>query len=96
MQNSQEVSEATEARAHRRAGLKLAAYVLATVFISSVLLIVNVGVVYTLFAGVAQLVVRESYSQKLGQFILFVGPFLLLFPEWLVYDILVSPSRYKR
>ncbi len=74
---------------------RLAAYIVMTVLVSAALLILNVGVVYTLFATVAQQMLKEVYAQKLSQFVLFTGPFLLLFPEWLIYDHLVSPLRHK-
>lgn len=80
----------------RRAIWNLVIYVVATMLLSSVALIINVGLVYALYTGIAQFIVAEAYSKQLGQFILLLGPFLLLFPEWLLYDILVSPFRHKR
>ncbi len=80
----------------RRANWYLVIYVVVTMLVSCVALIINVGLVYALYTGIAQFVVAEAYSKQLGQFVLLLGPFLLLFPEWLLYDILVSPFRHKR
>jgi hypothetical protein len=59
------------------------------------LLILNVGVVYAVFTWVSRATLSEQYAQKVGQLVLFTGPFLLLFPEWLIYDFLASPLRHK-
>jgi hypothetical protein len=82
-------------RIHRRAVRRLGVYVLTTMLISAFLLILNVGVVYTLFSAYAQRWLPEVFSQRVSQFVMFTGPFLLLIPEWLVYDRLVSPLRHK-
>ena len=75
---------------------QLALYVFVTMLISCVALILNVGLIYALYTGIAQYAISEAYSKKIGQFVLLIGPFMLLFPEWLVYDILVAPFRPKR
>lgn len=80
---------------HGAAVARLALYVLATIVISSVLLILNVGVVYAVFASIASATLSGDTARYVGQFVLFTGPFLLLFPEWLLYDLLVSPRRHK-
>ncbi len=80
---------------HGTAVARLAVYIFVTILISSILLILNVGVVYALFTWVSRASLSEEYAQKIGQFVLFTGPFLLLFPEWLIYDSLVSPLRHK-
>jgi hypothetical protein len=82
-------------RDKRQAWWRLLAYVFVVVAISCFLLILNVGIVYTLFAGVAQFTLQESYAQKVGQFLLFIGPFLLLFPEWYVYDVFIGPRSLR-
>ncbi len=74
----------------------LAIYVFVTMLVSCVALIINVGLIYALYTGIAQFVITEAYSKKLGQLVLLIGPFMLLFPEWLVYDILAAPFRQKR
>jgi hypothetical protein len=81
---------------HRRAMRRLGVYILATILVSAFLLILNVGVVYTLFGAVAQRWLPEIFSKKVSQFVMFTVPVLLLIPEWLVYDRLVSPLRHKR
>jgi hypothetical protein len=80
----------------RRALKHLGLYVFFTMLVSCVALIVNVALVYAWYTGIAQVAITEAYSKKIGQFVLLLGPFLLLFPEWLVYDILVAPFRTKR
>ena len=80
---------------HGAAVARLAVYVFVTILISSILLILNVGIVYAIFTWASRATLSEQYAQKIGQFVLFTGPFLLLFPEWLIYDSLASPSRYK-
>lgn len=82
--------------AGRRAFGYLAIYVFATMIVSCLALVVNVGIVYALYSGIAPFVFHETYSKQIGQFVLLLGPFLLLFPEWLLYDILISPFRQKR
>lgn len=80
----------------RRAIGYLAIYIGMTMLVSCLALLFNIGLVYALFTGIAPFVVAEAYSKQLGQFVLLLGPFLLLFPEWLLYDILVTPFRHKR
>ncbi len=80
----------------RRALQHLAFYVFLTMLVSCVALIINVALIYALYTGIAQVAINEAYSKKIGQFVLLIGPFLLLFPEWLVYDILVAPFRQRR
>ena len=80
----------------RRALRYLALYVFVTMLVSCIALIVNVGLIYALYTGVAQYMITEAYSKKIGQLVLLLGPFMLLFPEWLLYDILVAPFRHKR
>ncbi|MDZ4849660.1 MAG: hypothetical protein SGI77_10215 [Pirellulaceae bacterium] len=75
---------------------KLAGYVVATIFVSCIAMLVNVGLVYALYSGIAQFAIKETYSKQLGQFVLLLGPFLLLFPEWLLYDLLTTPFRKNR
>jgi hypothetical protein len=85
----------SEQAMYRQALWRLAAYVAMTFLVSGVLLLLNVGIVYTVFAGLAQYTLDETYAQKIGQFVLFIGPFLLLFPEWYIYDVLIAPSRQR-
>jgi hypothetical protein len=80
----------------RRALKHLGLYVLFTMLVSCVALIINVALVFAWYTGIAQIAITEAYSKKMGQFVLLIVPFLLLFPEWLVYDILVAPFRSKR
>jgi hypothetical protein len=80
----------------RRAIGRLALYVLLTVAVSCIALLFNVGLIYALYTGVAQFAINEAYSKRIGQLVLLVGPFLLLFPEWMFYDMLVAPFRQKR
>ena len=80
----------------RRAFWYLAIYIAVTMLVSCLALLLNVGLVYALYTGIAPFIVAEVYSKQLGQFVLLLGPFLLLFPEWLLYDILVTPFRQKR
>ncbi len=80
---------------YRQALWRLAAYVVMIFLVSGVLLLLNVGIVYAVFAGLAQYTLDETYAQKIGQFVLFIGPFLLLFPEWYIYDVLIAPSRQR-
>ncbi len=94
MSNSE--NKQTDDSQRRKAVWKLVAYLVVTMLASSVALILNVGIVYGLYTNLAQFALSEDYAKRLGQLILLLGPFLLLFPEWLLFDLLVTPFRHKR
>lgn len=81
--------------ASRRARRFLAIYILGYVILSSLLLLLNVGMVYSLYSGLA-ILIPESFSKQIGQLVLLLGPFLLLFLEWYLYDLLTQPFRTYR
>jgi hypothetical protein len=79
----------------RRARRALALYIAGFIFVSSLLLILNVGMVYSLYTGIA-IFLTESFAQQIGQLLLLIGPFALLFLEWYLYDLLRQPFRRYR
>ena len=82
-------------KAVRRARRALALYLAGFVFVSSLLLIVNVGMVYSLYTGLA-IFIPEAFARQIGQLLLLTGPFILLFVEWFLYDLLRHPFRRYR
>jgi len=79
----------------RRARRALALYIAGFIFVSSLLLILNIGMIYSLYTGIA-MYIDEPFSKKIGQLLLLIGPFALLFLEWYLYDLLRQPFRRYR
>ena len=79
----------------RRATRRLALYIIVTLLASCFMLVFNVGMVYSLYSSIA-IVIPENISKQVGQLILLFGPFVLLFPEWMLYDVLVASFRRWR
>jgi hypothetical protein len=79
----------------RRARRALGLYIAGFIFVSSLLLILNVGMVYSLYSGIA-IFIPETFARQIGQLLLLIGPFMLLFVEWYLYDLLRHPFRRYR
>lgn len=77
-----------------RAVWKLAFYVFGVVVISTVLLAINAGMIFGLFHGVASYLPGFPGIDQLMQLIVFIAPFLLLYLEWYVWDV-VSARRLR-
>ena len=71
---------------------RLAVYIFVTVFASVALLAVNMGMVYLVFTSL-----RGNFPELVvvygGQLFLYTGPFMLLFLEWWLWDILSDQFR---
>jgi hypothetical protein len=81
----------------QKAGWRLAAYLTLTVLMSCIALAVNVGLIYFVFTLVASYdYFQQSVIYYGGQFVLYVGPFLLLFLQWWLWDTLIDPFRTKK
>ena len=85
----------TDLPAVRRARRFLAIYIFGYVFVSSLMLLLNVGMVFSLYTGIA-IFIPEVFSKQIGQLVLLLGPFMLLFMEWFLYDLLTQPFRRFR
>jgi hypothetical protein len=79
----------------RRARRALALYIAGFILVSSLLLVLNVGMVYSLYTGIA-IFIPESFARQIGQLLLLIGPFMLLFLEWYLYDLIRQPFRRFR
>jgi hypothetical protein len=79
----------------RRARRALAFYIAGFMFVSSLLLILNVGMVYSFYTGIA-IFIPETFARQIGQLLLLIGPFMLLFLEWYLYDLIRQPFRRFR
>jgi hypothetical protein len=64
----------------------LATFSFFTVLFSGVALVFNAALVFALYQGSLQFLPPWFAMVQLGQLILFVGPMLLLFLEWLLWD----------
>jgi hypothetical protein len=78
----------------RRVDRKLSLYLFIFIVVSGILFILNVGMVYSFYSGVA-VYIPETYSVQVGQLVLLLGPFSLLFLEWYLYDLLIEPFRRR-
>ncbi len=74
------------------AGWRLASYILLTTVVSCLALVVNMGMIYVLFMSLAGFV-SEPVALYGGQFMLYVGPYMLLFLEWRLWDSIADPFR---
>jgi hypothetical protein len=79
----------------RRARRALALYLAGFIFVSCILLILNVGMVYSLYTGIA-ILIPDPFAKQIGQLLLLVGPFILLFVEWYLFDLIRHPFRRYR
>ncbi len=73
-------------------GWRLGLYIFGTTLISCLALIANMGFMYVIFTGVVGYI-YEPVALYVGQFILYVGPYLLLFLEWRLWDSMADPFR---
>lgn len=73
---------------------RLAAYIFATIFVSVLLLAVNMGMVYLVFTSF-----QDQFPEIVvvygGQAFLYTAPFMLLFLEWWLWDILSDQVRRR-
>lgn len=77
-----------------RAVWKLALYVFGVVVVSTMMLAVNAGMIFGLFHGVASYLPGFPGIDQLMQLIVFIAPFLLLYLEWYVWDV-ISARRLR-
>lgn len=84
--------DTTEQDLARKSLWQLFLYVIFVSIVSSVLLVINVGMVYSIYTEAAQYI-PENLSQQIGQLVLLVFPFAILFLEWYLYDLLIGPFR---
>ncbi len=71
---------------------RLFLYVTGTVLASVVALAINVSMAFVLFTASTPYM-PEEVAVYGGQLFLYVVPFLLLFLEWWLWDILIDPFR---
>jgi hypothetical protein len=74
----------------------LAMFSLYTVIVSSLALIFNAALIFALYSASMQLLPDWFSMVQLGQFVLFVGPMLLLVLEWMLWDYLSVRMRKQR
>jgi hypothetical protein len=74
----------------------LAAFSFFTVLFSAIALVFNAALVFALYQGSLQFLPVWFSMVQLGQLILFVGPMLLLFLEWLLWDYLSVRFRTEK
>jgi len=74
----------------------LAAFSFLTVFVSCVALVFNAALIYALYQGSLQFLPIWFSMVQLGQLVLFIGPMILLFLEWLLWDYLSVRFRTRK
>jgi hypothetical protein len=84
MSAQSEYDPKTEKRAMRR----LAIYVFFFVLVSAVLLSVNTLMVYSLAQGIGKLLPEIMGISIVSQLMIFIGPMVLLYLEWFLWDVL--------
>ena len=71
---------------------RLTLYALATMLASCVMLLVNLAMIFVLFNSLVGYI-PEAAVVYIGQLMLYVGPYLLLFLEWRLWDSLTDPFQ---
>ncbi len=74
------------------AGWRLVGYLTITTLASITALGLNMGMVWVLFTAMRELM-PEGVQIYGGQFFLYLAPFMLLFLEWWLWDLLIDPFR---
>jgi hypothetical protein len=69
---------------------RLILYVFLLIFVSSVLLAINTGLIYSLTQGIEPMLPEWIGIHQLIQLAIFVGPLGLLYLEWYFWDIVSS------
>jgi hypothetical protein len=77
------------AQNENRAVFKLVLYILGVILVSALMLAVNTGLVFSLAQGIATLLPEMIGVPQFVQLIIFVGPVVLLYLEWYVWDVMV-------
>ncbi len=78
-----------DSKIENQAAFRLSVYVLGFVIISSVLLVINTWMIYSLAQGTATLLQIPNTS-ILVQLLIFIGPMVLLFLEWFAWDVIFA------
>lgn len=78
----------------KRALRRLVLYVLWIIFLASMLLALNTGLVFSLAQGLSTALPHAIGVPQMVQLLIYVGPVVLLCLEWYVWDI-VSARRFK-
>jgi energy-converting hydrogenase Eha subunit A len=81
-------------RIENQAVRKLVLYVLGVILVSTFLLTINTGMIFSLATGLLLLAPDLPMVPQLGQLFIFVCPILLLYLEWYVWDV-VSARRIR-
>ena len=77
-------------KTENRAAFLLAVYVLWFVLVSAGLLAINTWMIYSLAQGTARLLPEMYAITILVQLMIFIGPMVLLYLEWFVWDVIFS------
>lgn len=86
----------TNPQVENRAVRKLVLYILGVVLVSAAMLAVNTGMIFALSQGVTTLLPEWTGIRQPIQMLIFLGPVLLLYLEWYLWDVITSrraPSR---
>lgn len=86
--------ESTSSTQDRKAVWKLGGYILGIALVSTILCMMNTGMVFALAKGLETKLPEFPGSNQIMQFMLAVVPVLLLFAEWYAWDILTT-RRYR-
>jgi hypothetical protein len=84
------MDQETNPGAENRAVRRLVLYVLGIVLVSAALLAVNTGLIFSLAQGISSVLPATIGIPQLVQLLIFVGPVLLLYLEWYVWDVMTS------
>ena len=76
----------------RGVGWRLSIYVISVMLVSCALLAANIGMVFVFFTSFVDYIPAQAVPY-IGQFTMYVGPYLLLFLEWQLWDSLADPFR---
>ncbi len=86
----------TNPRVENRAVRKLVLYILGVVLVSAAMLAVNTGMIFALSQGVTTLLPEWIWIRQPIQMLIFLGPVLLLYLEWYLWDVITSRSTPSR
>lgn len=73
-----------------RAVFKLIVYVLGSILTSVVMLVINTGMVFTLAQAILKVAPDFFLFSQLIQLLILLGPVLLLYLEWYVWDVMTA------
>ena len=78
----------TNAKIENRAVRRLVLYILSIILTSTVMLAINTGLIFSLARGIVSLFPEWNGLQQFVQFVIFLGPVVLLYLEWYVWDVI--------